>query len=26
LRPIPGRPGQVNVGAPEKVADAPPAR
>lgn len=26
LRPIPGRPGQVNVGAPEKVADAAPAR
>ena len=26
LRPIPGRPGQVNVGAPEKVADPPPAR
>lgn len=26
LRPIPGRPGQVNVGAPEKVADVPPAR
>ena len=26
LRPIPGRPGQVNVGAPEKVANAPPAR
>lgn len=25
LRPIPGRPGQVNVGAPERVADAAPA-